>query len=647
MKKDFLNYDFPRDLKDMSLREMDLLSIQIREFLVDSISKTGGHLASNLGVVELTVALHKFFDTPKDKIIWDVGHQCYVHKILTGRADKFDNLRKIDGISGFPKTSESEFDVFDTGHSSCSISIATGFATARDMKGEDGEIIAVIGDGALTGGLAYEGLNNLGASKSKVIVILNDNGMSISKNTGGLSRHLSKVRVSKRYLGFKKHFGKVLKNLPGVGNRAYHGATRIRDKMKYSIVKGVMFEQLGFTYMGPIDGHNLEELMYNLKLAKAANDSVFLHVVTKKGKGYPMAERNSSNFHGVGPFDKTSGKVAKNIGAGKSYSSIFGNKLTDLAKKDENIVAVSAAMIEGTGLTTFERTFPNRTFDVGIAESHAVTFAGAMGKAGLIPVVAIYSTFLQRAYDNIINDVCLQNSHVIFAIDRAGNVGADGETHHGMFDISYLKNIPNLVSFSPISGGDLRGILEYAIKLNRPVAIRYPRGVDDNMDDREVVMDGKDRILFDGMNLEYDSNEGVSVKKHSKNGFEYEKKSVAIFALGNMAERALELKDVLKTENIRTTIVGVRCLSPIDSETLDAISQNHRHIVTMEDGVVEGGYGESIASHIINNDVDNKILNIGWPKAFIEHGDTDKVMARYGMGENGIVERIVKFIEKN
>ena len=513
MKKDFLNYDFPRDLKDMSLREMDLLSIQIREFLVDSISKTGGHLASNLGVVELTVALHKFFDTPKDKIIWDVGHQCYVHKILTGRADKFDNLRKIDGISGFPKTSESEFDVFDTGHSSCSISIATGFATARDMKGEDGEIIAVIGDGALTGGLAYEGLNNLGASKSKVIVILNDNGMSISKNTGGLSRHLSKVRVSKRYLGFKKHFGKVLKNLPGVGNRAYHGATRIRDKMKYSIVKGVMFEQLGFTYMGPIDGHNLEELMYNLKLAKAANDSVFLHVVTKKGKGYPMAERNSSNFHGVGPFDKTSGKVAKNIGAGKSYSSIFGNKLTDLAKKDENIVAVSAAMIEGTGLTTFERTFPNRTFDVGIAESHAVTFAGAMGKAGLIPVVAIYSTFLQRAYDNIINDVCLQNSHVIFAIDRAGNVGADGETHHGMFDISYLKNIPNLVSFSPISGGDLRGILEYAIKLNRPVAIRYPRGVDDNMDDREVVMDGKDRILFDGMNLEYDSNEGVSVKK--------------------------------------------------------------------------------------------------------------------------------------
>ena len=285
MKKDFLNYDFPRDLKDMSLREMDLLSIQIREFLVDSISKTGGHLASNLGVVELTVALHKFFDTPKDKIIWDVGHQCYVHKILTGRADKFDNLRKIDGISGFPKTSESEFDVFDTGHSSCSISIATGFATARDMKGEDGEIIAVIGDGALTGGLAYEGLNNLGASKSKVIVILNDNGMSISKNTGGLSRHLSKVRVSKRYLGFKKHFGKVLKNLPGVGNRAYHGATKIRDKMKYSIVKGVMFEQLGFTYMGPIDGHNLEELMYNLKLAKAANDSVFLHVVTKKGKG--------------------------------------------------------------------------------------------------------------------------------------------------------------------------------------------------------------------------------------------------------------------------------------------------------------------------------------------------------------------------
>lgn len=620
MKKDILDYNFPEDIKYMSIDELELLAVQIREFLVDKASKTGGHLASNLGAVELTLALHKFFNTPYDKIIWDVGHQSYVHKILTGRADQFDTLRQFNGLSGFPKVSESEFDVYDTGHSSNSISLAAGFAKARDLKGTTNEVIAVIGDGALTGGLAYEGLNNLGDLKSKAIIILNDNGMSIGKNTGGLSKHLNKVRVSKGYSEFKSGVRHILKKVPAVGDNLYKGVTKLRDHVKYSIVDGVMFEELGFTYMGPIDGHSIEELLYNFKMAKDSKDSVIMHIITKKGKGYVNAEKNPSKFHGIGAFDKTSGQILAKSNT-KSYSDVFGDKLIDLAKQDKKIVAVSAAMIEGTGLKDFARIFPNRTFDVGIAEGHAVTFAGAMAKSGYKPVVAVYSTFLQRGYDNIVIDVCLQNLPVIFAIDRAGCVGADGETHHGLFDISYLKNIPNLTVLAPASAAELEMMMEYAVTVDGPVAIRYPRGGEGDMDipvgsnpkEATVISQGKD---------------------------------INIWAVGNMVEKAMQAAAMLKEKGVDVGVINSKCISEVDIDTLKTNLAYCPVIVTVEDGMVSGGFGESLSAAIHGEKLDAKVLNIGWPSKFIEHGSVDELMGKYKLDKEGIAERILKFIER-
>lgn len=620
--KRLLDYNFPSDLKEMSIEEMNTLAVQIRKFLVENVSQTGGHLASNLGIVELTIAMHKFFDSPKDKFIWDVGHQSYVHKILTGRGEEFTTLRKYKGLSGFPKKCESEHDSFDTGHSSNSISVAAGFAKARDLQKEDYNVVAVIGDGSLTGGLAYEGLNNLGGSNNKAIVILNDNGMSIGQNTGGLSSHLGKVRVSQGYSDFKKGVRTAMNKIPKAGQKMYKGAVKFRDHLKYSIADpdSVMFEQLGFTYLGPIDGHNIEELLYNLSLAKESQDSVIMHIITKKGKGYKIAEQNPSKFHGISSFDINTGEVLEKS-AFPGYSSVFGNKLCALAEKDEKIVAISAAMIGGTGLSDFAKKYPDRTIDVGIAEGHAVTYAGAMAKAGIKPVVAIYSTFLQRAYDNIMIDVCLQDAPVVFALDRAGIVGADGETHHGIFDLAYLKTIPNLTVMAPANSNELERMLEYATKLGKPVALRFPRGNDGGFKLPDNPIDGKAQLISSGTDVE-------------------------IWGLGNMTKTACEVADILKEKGIDCGVVNGRFLCPLDEEEIRNSAHRTKLIVTVEDGIEDGGFGSSIATYVKTNKLDVQVLNIGWDKKFIEHGSSSQLMKQYGLDAHGIVERIMDYIER-
>lgn len=634
MKK-LLDYNFPEDLKTMSLEEKELLAIEIRQFLIDSISKTGGHLASNLGIVELTIAIDSFFDIPKDKIIWDVGHQSYVHKILTGRGDQFGSLRQFKGLSGFPKRHESKYDTYDTGHSSNSISIAAGFAAARDMKNEDYQIVSVIGDGAMTGGLSYEGLNNLAELKSKAIIILNDNGMSIGKNTGGLSKHLSKIRVSQGYRNFKTGFGDLLKKVPNVGERLYKGAVSIRDHMKYSLVDSVMFEQLGFTCIGPVDGHNIAEILEALEMAKNAKDSVILHIITKKGKGYLNAERNPSKFHGTGAFDKTTGAPLKTSDR-STYSDIYGDKLSELARKNDKIVAISAAMIQGTGLQNFAKEFPKRTFDTGIAEGHAVTFAGAMAVEGMKPFVSIYSTFLQRAYDNVIIDVCLQKAPVVFALDRAGIVGADGSTHHGIFDIAYLKNIPNLEVMAPSCKEEFQQMLEYCEQATLPVAIRYPRGgaienyqelgYDDNLSNQstassETLFSKKAKVLTDGADI-------------------------CIWSYGNMLEHGAKAAKILEENGLDVGLVDSRFLVPFDRETLIETSKKTKMIVTLEDGVLEGGFGETVNTVLMQANLDVKVMNFGWPKEFIEHGTVKQLMELYRIDSDSIAERILDKIEK-
>lgn len=618
MIKNILEYNFPEDLRNMTEEELEFLTIQIREFLLEKVSKTGGHIASNLGAVELTIALHYLFDTPKDKIIWDVGHQTYVHKILTGRAKEFDFLRQFKGLSGFPKTSESPYDTFDTGHSSNSISLAASFAKARDLNKENYEIVSVIGDGALTGGLSYEGLNNLGGMGLKSITVLNDNGMSIGKNTGGLSRHLGKVRVSKGYYSFKKKTRKALTQIPGIGGAVYNGASKLKDLVKFSVVDGIMFEELGFTYLGPIDGHSIKDLIYNLKLAKAADGPVIMHIITKKGKGYRIAEQNPSKFHGLGPFDVNTGNLV-NTSNEKSFSSIFGDKIVEIAQKNDKIVAVSAAMIDGTGLRNFADKYHNRMFDVGIAEGHAVSFAAGLAKNGFKPFVAIYSTFLQRAYDQILIDVCLQNLPVIFAIDRAGVVGADGETHHGLFDISYLKHMPNLVVLAPRDGNELKEMMDYAVELNCPVAIRYPRGAATNV-----------KLPLDKITQDW----AVFAKGTD----------VTIVAAGNMLPIGEQVCKLLMEKNVSTGLVNPRVIHPVDEKALREASEYTKNIITLEDGCLVGGFGESVNSVLKNANVN--LYNFGWPNHFIEQGSTDQLRKEYKLDAEGIFERICELIER-
>lgn len=613
MKKELTDYNFPEDLKTMDKNELEILSYGIRDFLIQNISKTGGHIAPNLGVVELTIGLHKVFDSPKDRIIWDVGHQSYVHKILTGRAKNFESLRQTNGMSGFPKSNESPHDIYETGHASTSVSAAAGMAFARDLKKENYNIIAVIGDGALTGGMAYEALNNIGASHSKVIVILNDNGMSISPNIGGLSNHLNRLRSSKSYLDTKKSVKKNINKIPYVGKELSSGIAAAKDKFKYAIISnGIIFEELGFTYLGPIDGHKIDDVISILESGKNINGPVLIHVITKKGKGYYNAEMNPDKFHGIGPFDINTGKPLKS--SKTSYSQAMGQALLEEGKKNEKIVAITAAMESATGLSPFKKAFPKRCFDVGIAEAHAVAFSAGLAKNGLHPCVAIYSTFLQRAYDQIIEDVCLQNLPVLFAIDRAGIVGADGETHHGIMDISYLLSIPNMKILTPGTGNQLQAMIEYGFKINGPVAIRYPRGECDLTKEKEYYSGGNKR-LFNG-------------------------KDGDIWAVGPMWEFAVNARNILAEKNMDYGVVMVNSVKPIDLTLFDEKCTN---LITVEDGMSIGGFGQYMRANISQN---HKVLNLGWPDNFIEHGSQNDLYKKYKLDGEGIAERIIDYFER-
>ncbi len=618
MNKYLENHQFPQDLKAMDYDELELLTYEIRDFLVESVSKTGGHLASNLGAVELSIALHKVFDSPKDKLIWDVGHQTYVHKILTGRASGFSGLRQLDGMSGFPKSKESPHDIFDTGHSSTSISLGLGMAVARDLNGEDYNVVSVIGDGAMTGGVAFEALNNVSSLNSKMIVILNDNEMSISKNTGGFPKYLSKLRGSGKYVSIKSQIKKNVSKVPVIGEGVVAGMKHARDSIKYAMIDGIMFEELGFKYFGPIDGHDIRELCETLELAKNYHKPVFIHVMTKKGKGYSKAEDRPDMFHGIGPFDMDTGLPLKKSSL-PSYSNVFGNKLCEMADKDKRVTAVSAAMIDGTGLESFNKRFPKRMFDVGIAEGHAVTFAAGLAKAGLKPYVAVYSTFLQRAYDQIIEDVCLQELPVTFCIDRAGIVGADGETHHGIFDISYLRHIPNMTIMAPKDGDELEAMLEYSMQLDGPCAIRYPRGSAETIGKTNKIQIGKSHQLKRGTDVE-------------------------IWSVGTMAKIVLEAADILKSNGISASVINVEFIKPLDKEKLEKSASKYPLIVTVEDNMVSGGFGESVKEYLKGNDL--KVINVGWPDSFIEHGTADELYKKHGMDAKSIAERIIKELER-
>lgn len=642
MSKSLYEYDFPNDLKKMTFDDLDLLSYQIRDFLIEKVSKTGGHLAPNLGVVELTLALHFAFDSPKDKLIWDVGHQSYVHKILTGRAKGFDSLRQYGGMSGFPKVCESPHDVFDTGHSSTAISLAMGMVVSRDLKHDDYNIVAIIGDGAMTGGLAFEGLNNISESGRRVIVILNDNGMSISPNIGGLAKHLRNLRTSNPYLNIKKTAKKVV-DVPYIGDSLYKGMRNAKDHMKYALLpKGVLFEELGLTYLGPVDGHNVEELVNAMQAAKKINGPVLIHAITKKGKGYRSAENNPDKFHGIGSFNPCTG--LPNPSKGVSYSSIAGDEILSMAKDHDDVVAVSAAMCDATGLRKFADKYPERFFDVGIAEAHGVTFSAGMAASGLRPVVAIYSSFLQRAYDQIIEDVCIQKLPVIFAIDRAGVVGADGETHHGNFDIAYLSTMPNMTVFSPNGEKQLREAFQIAYSLKSPCAIRYPRG--------ECPLNS-DAALEPNFSSE---NTAIDLTKYATERY-CSGQDVDIWAVGRMQEKAKDIRGILEEKGMSIGIVNVKLVKPIDFSEFDVKA---KIIVTLEDGTLNGGFGEQFSSMlftqkidtdafensqtslIVKNEYNNKIITIGWPDKFIEHGDLKSLEKKYSLDAESIAANIEK-----
>ena len=618
IKNNILEHDFPRDLKKMDEKELGLLTYSIRDFLLDNVSKTGGHLASNLGVVELTIALHRVFDSPKDKIIWDVGHQSYVHKILTGRAKDFPTLRQLDGLSGFPKTCESPCDCFNTGHSSTSISAAAGMAAARDLKGEKHEVIAVIGDGSLTGGMAYEALNNIGASNSKVIVVLNDNGMSISPNIGGISQHLDSLRTSKGYLGAKKFIKNRIAAIPSVGKGIANSLADLKNDIKYSMMDygGVLFEELGFTYFGPVDGHDIAKLCDAFNRAKMLDEPVIIHVITKKGKGYRNAEKAPGKFHGIAPFDPETGEVLTKLRR-PTYSALMGEHLVSLARNDKRIVAITAAMGEATGLGNFAKEFPDRFFDVGIAEQHAVTFAAGLAKEGFRPFVCIYSSFLQRAYDQILHDVCLQNLPVTFMIDRAGIVGADGETHNGIFDLSYLNPMPNMTVLAPTCDKALTQSMDYALELEGPCAVRYPRGEAEEQAENPAA-----------------GRKFVPV---------WEKvKKVKIIGIGKMAETARKTRKILESRGILAGCEETAFVKPIEKRLYDKLDPQAL-LVTIEDNVVTGGFGEALAANLGE---DHRIMNFGWPDKFIEQGTFEELADRYGLSAEKIAERICEALER-
>lgn len=611
------SFDKPTDIQKMTLTDLKTLSNEIRSFLIEKVSKTGGHLASNLGVVELTLSLYNVFNFEKDRLIWDVGHQAYVHKILTGRKDEFDTLRKYKGLSGFPKPDESPYDMFKTGHSSTSISAALGMARARDLKGEKHNIVAVIGDGALTGGMALEALNDAGYRKTKIIIVLNDNQMSIAKNVGSLSTYLSKIRVDPSYNKVKNEFNSIMLKSP-LGKGVVNGINLLKDSIKQFIVPGMLFEDMGIKYLGPIDGHNIRELSRVLALAKNMDDGpVLIHAITQKGKGYDFAEKNPNKFHGVGPFDCDSGEVC--FTAGETYSSVFGDELCNIARNNEKIVAITAAMTDGTGLGKFAKEFKRRFFDVGIAEQHAVTLAAGMAKEGFRPVFAVYSTFLQRAYDQVLHDVCIQNLPVIFAIDRAGIVGEDGETHQGIFDLSYLSHMPNMTILAPKCTDELRKMLGLALKFKGPVAIRYPRGGDNKnitLNSADTVEPGKWEVLKQGG-------------------------KIAVLAVGRMVSHALIASMQLEDMGIYTTVVNAYSIKPIDDCLLRELCEKGYSIVTIEDNVVRGGFGSMVLQYVNNSQYKVKVVNMGLKDEFIEQGSPEILYKLYGLDVDGIVEKIV------
>ena len=581
------------------------------------MSKNGGHLASNLGAVELTMALHLALDLPDDKIVWDVGHQSYTHKILSGRKDDFDSLREYGGLSGFPKRRESECDAFDTGHSSTSISAALGIVSGNRILGKKGTVVAVIGDGALTGGMAFEALNNAATIKQNMIIILNDNEMSISQNVGGMSSYLSDVRTAVGYNNFKDGLAAKLNNIPVIGDKLVNQLKKTKSGIKQLVIPGMLFENMGITYLGPVDGHNIEKLVRVINEAKRPNHPVLIHVITQKGKGYAPAERHPSKFHGIAPFDIETGAVLKKKEK-MTYTDVFARKLVDLAAENDKIVAITAAMPEGTGLKRFSQIFRDRFFDVGIAEEHAVTFAAGLATVGIKPVVAIYSSFLQRAYDQILHDVCIQDLPVVFAVDRAGLVGEDGETHHGIFDLSYLGNIPNMTIMAPKNRYELSSMLEFAMDFKGPIAIRYGRG--------EACYDYKeynDRIIFG-------KSECLLIGK-----------DIALVCVGSMLDTGMKVAKDLKNHGINATVINARFVKPIDEAMLDSLAENYDMIVTLEENVLHGGYGERVLKYITSAGYNRKIINVAVPNRFISHGNVDVLYKAVGLDVDSIVERIL------
>ena len=611
----------PNDIKEISPSQYNRLAKEIRHFLLHRVSEHGGHLASNLGAVELTMALHLFLDFPKDKLIWDVGHQAYVHKILTGRREGFYTLREYQGMSGFPKRKESECDTFDTGHSSTSLSVANGLVSARQLSGGDEKIVAVIGDGALSGGMAMEALNNVGKLDSNMIIILNDNNMSISENVGGMANYLAKIRSNTAYTGFKGGLEDVLNKLP-VGEKIVKKLKQSKDSLKHLFIGGMYFEDLGITYIGPIDGHDIEQIIRALETAAKMPKAVLIHVVTKKGKGYGPAEEDPGRFHGIEPFALKTGEILR-PGKGVSYTKMFSDTMLELGEQNKKIVGITAAMPTGTGLTAFSEKFPERFFDVGIAEEHAVTFAAGMAAGGYHPVVAVYSTFLQRAYDQILHDVCIGNLPVTFAVDRAGIVGKDGETHQGVFDLSYLAHIPNLTVMAPKSTVELRDMLHYAASCKFPVAIRYPRGTSEDTDGLPVaeIRQGKAELLEDA---------GVNVAG----------KSVAIVAVGNTVNLAYKLKARLEAEGISVSIANARFVAPMDEECILSLANRHDALVTLEENIARGSFGERVAALLMERNVTVRHVPGALTNCFIEHGGQQILRDIYGLNEDDLYQRI-------
>lgn len=610
------NINNPNDIKNIDPSKYQELSQEIRDFLIEKISKSGGHLGSNLGAVELTMALHLVADLPKDKIVWDVGHQSYTHKLLTGRREGFDNLRKFGGMSGFPKRKESDCDAFDTGHSSTSISAGLGLAKARDLNGDDYGVFAVIGDGAMTGGMAFEAMNNAARLKTNYIIVLNDNNMSIAENVGGFSKYLRAIRTVDAYKNFKIGLEDSILKLPK-GDALLDTLKRYKSGFKQLVVPGMLFEDMGLTYLGPVDGHDINAMVKIFKEARKIPKCVLVHVLTKKGKGYAPAERHPARFHGAEPFDIETGLPSSNR-TKANYTDVFSTVMLKLAERNPKVCAITAAMPDGTGLKRFASKYPDRFFDVGIAEEHAVTFAAGLAAGGLRPIVAIYSSFLQRAYDQIIHDVCIQNLPVVFAVDRAGIVGSDGETHQGIFDLSYLSSIPNMTVMAPKNKWELSDMLKFALTRQTPIAIRYPRGLayDGLKDNRADIEYGKSEIIT-------------------------EESGIALYAVGSMVKTACEVRDILFEKGIKSSIVNARFVKPIDETMVDYLSSNHETIVTLEENVLSGGFGEKVLDYVYNNNLNVKVINIALPDDYVEHGNVALLAKEVGIDAVSIADRIM------